>query len=75
MNETLPTYQTKTGKVKTRSSVIGKLGSGKDTMTGIIDIAMVGSLYKKGNFHEKLYSYGMVIMDEYDIIGLSREAA
>ena len=64
VNETLPTYQTKTGKVKTRSSVIGKLGSGKDTMTGIIDIAMVGSLYKKGNFHEKLYSYGMVIMDE-----------
>jgi superfamily II DNA or RNA helicase len=44
--------------------VIGILKAGKDTTTGIIDIAMVGSLYKRGKFHERLNSYGMVIMDE-----------
>ena len=49
---------------KKRKNVIGILGGGKDTMTGLIDIAMTGSLYKKGAFHEKLDSYGMVIMDE-----------
>lgn len=64
INEEPPEYHTKTGRVKKRSSVIGKLKGGKDTMTGIVDIAMVGSLYKKGKFHEKLNSYGMVIMDE-----------
>lgn len=57
-------FQTKTGRVKKRSSVIGTLKGGKDSLTGIVDIAMVGSLYKKGKFYEKLNSYGMVIMDE-----------
>jgi len=33
-------------------------------LTGIIDVAMVASLYKKGDFHEKLGTYGMIIMDE-----------
>ena len=63
-NESLPEYKTKTGRIKKRSSVIGHLSGSKDTLTGIIDVAMVGSLYKKGNFHEKLGTYGMVIMDE-----------
>ena len=64
INEEPPEYHTKTGGVKKRSSVIGTLKGGKDTMTGIVDVAMVASLYKKGKFHEKLNSYGMVIMDE-----------
>ena len=64
IDEEPPEYQTKTGRVKKRSSVIGTLKGGKDSLTGIVDIAMVGSLYKKGKFHEKLNSYGMVIMDE-----------
>lgn len=64
IDEEPPEYQTKTGRVKKRSSVIGTLKGGKDTLTGIVDIAMVGSLYKKGKFHERLNSYGMVIMDE-----------
>ena len=64
IDEEPPEYRTKTGKVKKRSSVIGTLKGGKDALTGIVDIAMVGSLYKKGKFHEKLNSYGMVIMDE-----------
>lgn len=57
-------YRTKTGRVKKRTSIIGTLKAGKDTMAGIVDIAMIGSLYRKGNFHKKLNSYGMVIMDE-----------
>lgn len=64
IDEEPPEYQTKSGRVKKRNSVIGTLKGGKDTLTGIVDIAMVGSLYKKGKFHEKLNSYGMVIMDE-----------
>lgn len=64
IDEEPPEYKTRTGRIKKRTSVIGTLKSGKDTMTGIVDIAMIGSLYKKGTFHEKLNSYGMVIMDE-----------
>lgn len=64
IDEEPPEYKTKTGRIKKRTSVIGTLKGGKDTMTGIIDIAMIGSLYKKGAFHERLNSYGMVIMDE-----------
>lgn len=47
IDEEPPEYQTKTGRVKKRSSVIGTLKGGKDSLTGIVDIAMVGSLYKK----------------------------
>lgn len=64
IDEEPPEYQTKTGRIKKRNSVFGTLKGGKDALTGIVDIAMVGSLYKKGKFHEKLNSYGMVIMDE-----------
>lgn len=64
IDEEPPEYQTKSGRVKKRTSVIGILKGGKDTLTGIVDIAMIGSLYKKGDFHEKINSYGMVIVDE-----------
>ena len=64
IEEALPEYKTKTGRVKVRESVIGTLKGGRDTLTGIVDIAMIGSLYKKGKFHERLNDYGMVIMDE-----------
>lgn len=64
IEEALPEYKTKTGRVKKRESVIGTLKGGRDTLTGIVDIAMIGSLYKRGKFHERLNDYGMVIMDE-----------
>ncbi len=64
INEEAPIYKTRTGREKRRESVIGILHGGKDTLTGIIDVAMVGSLYNKGNYHELINSYGMVIMDE-----------
>ncbi|MBR4328484.1 MAG: DEAD/DEAH box helicase family protein [Candidatus Riflebacteria bacterium] len=64
LNENLPEYITKSGRIKTRKSIIGVIGNSKDTSTGIIDIAMVGSLYKKGEFHSRLHDYGMIIVDE-----------
>ena len=64
INEECPEYQTKTGRIKKRESPIGILHGAKDTTTGIVDIAMVGSAYKKGDFHFRLQEYGMVILDE-----------
>lgn len=62
INEELPTYKTKTGILKVRKSNIGILHGAKDTTTGIIDIAMVGTLYGKGKFHSRLQDYGMVLL-------------
>lgn len=64
IHEELPEYSTPTGRIKKRKSLIGVIHGAKDTSTGIIDIAMVGSLKKKGEFHELLKDYGMVIVDE-----------
>lgn len=64
INEEPPTYKTKTGREKKRDSVIGILTGNKNTLTGIIDVAMVGSMYSKGSFNDFINSYGMVIMDE-----------
>ena len=48
INEELPEYKTKSGRIKVRKEVVGKLQGTHDSMTGIIDIAMAGSLCKKG---------------------------
>lgn len=64
IKEEPPEYKTKTGRKKKRDSVIGFLHGSKNTLTGIVDVAMVGSMYGKGNFSELINSYGMVIMDE-----------
>jgi len=60
----LPKYVTKCGHEKVRKSLIGKICGAQDASTGIIDIAMAGSLCKKGEMHPKLEDYGMVIVDE-----------
>ena len=64
IDEEPPEYETKTGKKKKRSSVIGTLHGSKNTLTGIIDVAMVQSLSGKENAKDILGSYGMIIMDE-----------
>lgn len=64
IKEEPPEYETKTGRKKKRDSVIGILHGSKNTLTGIIDVAMVGSMYSKGKFNDLINSYGMVIMDE-----------
>lgn len=64
INEELPEYKTKTGRIRVRKEVIGRLQGAHDSMTGIIDIAMAGSLCRKGEFHNLLEQYGMVLVDE-----------
>ena len=57
-------YKTKTGKEKRRDIVIGVLKGNKNKLTGIVDVAMIGSMYSKGKFNDFINSYGLVIMDE-----------
>ena len=64
IDEAPPTYTTKTGRVKRREGVIGMISSTKKAPTGIVDVALVGSVYSKGRFNDLINSYGMVIMDE-----------
>lgn len=71
IDEKPPIYKTKSGREKRRDSVIGILHGSKNTLTGIVDVAMVGSMYSKGKFNEFINSYGMVIMDECHHCGSS----
>lgn len=64
IDEELPEYKTKTGRIRVRKELIGRLQGTHDSMTGIIDIAMAGSLCRKGEFHHLLDQYGMVLVDE-----------
>lgn len=64
IDEELPEYKTEKGKIKKRKDLIGVIQGSKDTSTGIIDVGMVGSVIKKGEPHERLKEYGMVILDE-----------
>lgn len=64
IREEPPEYETKTGRKKKRDSAIGILHGAKNTLTGIVDVAMVGSIYSKGKFQNLKHSYGMVIVDE-----------
>ena len=64
INEEPPVYKTKSGREKRRNSAIGILHGSRNTLTGLIDVAMVGSVYSKGKFNEFINSYGMVLMDE-----------
>ena len=64
IDEKPPVYHTKTGREKTRDSIIGTLKAGTDKTTGIIDFALVGSAYHKGKFFSNIDAYGMVLIDE-----------
>jgi superfamily II DNA or RNA helicase len=45
-------------------SIIGQIGAGKDIAGGIIDIAIMQSLNRRGEVKELVSDYGMVIVDE-----------
>ena len=60
----LPEYKTKTGRVRKRKSLIGKLYAGHNSMTGIVDVAIFSSLGKGDDIDPIIENYGMVIMDE-----------
>ena len=64
INAESPEYQTKTGRVKKRKSIIGKLYTGHNSMTGIIDVAIFSSLGRGAKIDPIIEQYGMVIMDE-----------
>lgn len=61
IDEEAPTYLTGSGRERKRKSPVGKLYAAHDSMTGIIDVAMVSSLKEDD---PRLDSYGLVIMDE-----------
>jgi hypothetical protein len=67
IHETLPASdadgEKKRGRKKART-VIGQLGQGKNTLSGIIDIALMQSLGKTGEVKEFVKNYGMIIVDE-----------
>ena len=64
IDEELPEYQTKTGRTRKRKSLIGNLQGARDTLTGIVDVAMIRSLKKKDGFHPMLKEYAQVYFDE-----------
>ena len=64
IDEELPEYQTKTGRTRKRKSLIGNLQGAHDTLTGIVDVAMIRSLKKKDGFHPMLKEYAQVYFDE-----------
>ncbi len=48
---------------------IGQIGSGKDKSFGVIDIAMIQSMERKGVVDDRIAEYGFIIVDECHHIG------
>jgi len=63
IKEELPAVEKKRGGKKSKT-LIGQIGAGKDSPSGIIDIAVMQSLYCRGEIKECIKNYGMVIVDE-----------
>ena len=64
-NMHLPNYQTKSGKNKQRKTHVGHLWSNSNTLSHLVDVALVQSLFSNGRLNtELLNNYGMVIFDE-----------
>ena len=67
INEALPDMEGQTFKKRGRKkdkSIIGQLGAGKNSLSGVIDIAVIQSLNRLGEVKECVKNYGMVIVDE-----------
>jgi len=65
INEILPdTKEVKKRAGKKAKSIIGQLGAGKDNLSGVIDIAVMQTLYRRGEVKDCVKNYGMVIVDE-----------
>ena len=58
-----PTAAKKRGRKK-KIDIIGQLGGGKNTLSGIVDIAVMQSISRKGEVKECVNNYGMLIADE-----------
>ena len=67
INESLPEVidsKTKKRGRKKKISTIGQLGAGKNTLNGIVDIAVMQSLVRMGEVKDYVKNYGMIIADE-----------
>ncbi len=64
VQEEPPTYTTPKGQTRRRRNIIGSLHATHNSLTGIIDVAMVTSLGKGDDIKPAVREYGMVIMDE-----------
>lgn len=50
---------------KRKASIIGQLGAGKNNLNGIVDIALMQSLFEKDKeVKDVIHNYGLVIVDE-----------
>ena len=54
-------YKTNSGKEKQRKDLIGVLHGSKNTLTGIIDVVSVNSIYDKAGISRLSPTYGMVV--------------
>ncbi len=63
INEELPIQEKKRGRKK-KQGLIGQIGAGKDSLSSIIDVAIMQSLNSAGEVKECVKNYGMVIVDE-----------
>lgn len=63
VDEALPELPQKMGRKK-QVSAVGQLGGSKNTLNGIIDIAVIQSLYNDGEVKPIINNYGMIIVDE-----------
>ncbi len=67
INQTLPAEPVSTvpkrGRKK-KKSIIGQIGGGRNTLTGIIDIAVMQSLSRQGEVKQCVKDYGLIIVDE-----------
>ncbi|NDY71467.1 helicase [Desulfobacter hydrogenophilus] len=63
INESLPEPPKKRGRKK-ELNIIGHMAAGKDSLSSIVDIAVMQSLNTKGDVKEAVQNYGMVLVDE-----------
>lgn len=64
INESLPADDTVKRGRKKNHSVIGQIGGGKNSLSGIVDIAVMQSLVREGVVKDLVRDYGLVIVDE-----------
>ena len=65
INEIVQNKKTENNRKRRKSEdLIGQFGGGKDNLHGIIDIALMQSLYRKGEIKDCIKNYGMIIVDE-----------
>jgi len=63
IHEKLAKLPKKRGRQK-EQNLIGRLGAGKNQLSSIVDVAIMQSVYNRGNIKDCIKNYGMIIVDE-----------